>query len=295
MRTAFKHMPSLKRTAILLISCPDQPGLVSSVSTFIGKYKGNIVYLDQHVDEKNGAFFMRIEWEMDGFELTEDQLNSQFNTEIASGSEMIWHLHYNDQPPRAAIFVTKEGHCLYDLLSRHESGELNIQIPLILSNHDSLQRVAERFGIPFYQFPINKENKAAQELAEIEILKEHNVDTVILARYMQILSDNFVNHFPNKIINIHHSFLPAFAGAKPYHQAYQRGVKLIGATSHYVTADLDEGPIIAQDVIRVTHRESLSDFIRHGRDLEKIVLSRGVWAHSQRKVLVLKNKTVVFS
>ncbi|HAA87733.1 MAG: formyltetrahydrofolate deformylase [Verrucomicrobiales bacterium] len=288
-------MPALKRTAILLISCPDRPGLVSSVSTFIGNHKGNIVYLDQHVDEENGAFFMRIEWEMDGFELSEEQLNSKFNLEIASESEMTWQLHYNDQPPRAAIFVTKEGHCLYDLLSRHESGELNIQIPLIISNHDSLKQVADRFGIPFHQFSINKENKADQESAEISVLKEHNVDTVILARYMQILSDNFVNHFPNQIINIHHSFLPAFAGARPYHQAYQRGVKLIGATSHYVTADLDEGPIIAQDVIRVTHRESLSDFIRHGRDLEKIVLSRGVWAHSQRKVLVLKNKTVVFS
>ena len=288
-------MLSLKRTAILLISCPDRPGLVSSVSAFIGKHKGNIVYLDQHVDTDNGAFFMRIEWEMDGFELTEDQLNFQFDTEIANSSEMTWHLHYNDQPPRAAIFVTKEGHCLYDLLSRHESGELNIQIPLIISNHDHLQKVADRFGIPFHQFTINKENKAGQESAEIALLKEHKIDTVILARYMQILSDNFVNHFPNQIINIHHSFLPAFAGARPYHQAYERGVKLIGATSHYVTADLDEGPIISQDVIHVTHRESLSDFIRHGRDLEKIVLSRGVWAHSQRKVLVLKNKTVVFS
>ena len=288
-------MLSLKRTAILLISCPDRPGLVSSVSAFIGKHKGNIVYLDQHVDTDNGAFFMRIEWEMDGFELTEDQLNFQFDTEIASSSEMTWHLHYNDQPPRAAIFVTKEGHCLYDLLSRHESGELNIQIPLIISNHDHLQKAADRFGIPFHQFTINKENKAGQESAEIALLKEHKIDTVILARYMQILSDNFVNHFPNQIINIHHSFLPAFAGARPYHQAYERGVKLIGATSHYVTADLDEGPIISQDVIHVTHRESLSDFIRHGRDLEKIVLSRGVWAHSQRKVLVLKNKTVVFS
>ncbi len=238
---------------------------------------------------------MRIEWEMDGFEFSEDQLNFQFDTEIASSSEMTWYLHYNDQPPRAAIFVTKEGHCLYDLLSRHESGELNIQIPLIISNHDHLQKAADRFGIPFHQFTINKKNKSEQESAEIALLKEHKIDTVILARYMQILSDNFVNHFPNQIINIHHSFLPAFAGARPYHQAYERGVKLIGATSHYVTADLDEGPIISQDVIRVTHRESLSDFIRHGRDLEKIVLSRGVWAHSQRKVLVLKNKTVVFS
>ena len=184
---------------------------------------------------------------------------------------------------------------MYDLLSRHESGELKLEIPLIIGNHNSLEDVAQRFGIPFFLFQITKENKKDQEEAEIALLKEHNIDTIILARYMQILSDDFVQHFPNQIINIHHSFLPAFAGAKPYHQAYERGVKLIGATSHYVTADLDEGPIIAQDVIRVSHRESLSDFIRHGRDLEKIVLSRGVWAHSQRKVLVLQNKTVVFS
>jgi formyltetrahydrofolate deformylase len=238
---------------------------------------------------------MRIEWETDGFKLPEQDFLTEFNQEIASALSMDWQIHYSDKPPKAAIFVTKDGHCLYDLLSRHESGELNIEIPLIIGNHDALQDVAKRFGIPFALFKITKDNKAKQEEAEISLLKEHNVDTIILARYMQILSDSFVSQFQNQIINIHHSFLPAFAGAKPYHQAFERGVKLIGATSHYVTAELDEGPIIAQDVIRVSHRETLSDFIRHGRDLEKIVLSRGVWAHSQRKVLVLENKTVVFS
>ena len=288
-------MPETKRTAILLISCPDQPGIVSAVSSFIGKNNGNIVYLDQHVDSTAETFFMRIEWETDGFKLAEQNFLTEFNQEIASDLSMDWQLHYSDKPPKAAIFVTKDGHCLYDLLSRHESGELNIEIPLIIGNHDSLEDVAKRFGIPFSLFKITKDNKSTQEEAEVSLLKEHNVDTIILARYMQILSDNFVSQFQNQIINIHHSFLPAFAGAKPYHQAFERGVKLIGATSHYVTAELDEGPIITQDVIRVSHRETLSDFIRHGRDLEKIVLSRGVWAHSQRKVLVLENKTVVFS
>ena len=279
----------------MLISCPDQPGIVSAVSSFIGNHNGNIVYLDQHVDSRAGLFFMRIEWETENLALSDDDFLETFNNEIAADLKLNWQIHYSDLVPRTAIFVTKDAHCLYDLLSRHESGELKLEIPLIIGNHNSLEDVAQRFGIPFFLFQITKENKKDQEEAEIALLKEHNVDTIILARYMQILSDNFVQHFPNQIINIHHSFLPAFAGAKPYHQAYERGVKLIGATSHYVTADLDEGPIIAQDVIRVSHRESLSDFIRHGRDLEKIVLSRGVWAHSQRKVLVLQNKTVVFS
>ena len=286
-------MPTLKRTAILLISCPDRPGLVSSVSTFIGNHKGNIVYLDQHVDEENGAFFMRIEWEMDGFELSEEELNSKFNSEIAGESEMTWYLHYNDQPPRAAIFVTKEGHCLYDLLSRHESGELNIQIPLIISNHDSLKQVADRFGIPFFQFSINKENKAEQESAEITILQEHNVDTVILARYMQILSDNFVNHYPNQIINIHHSFLPGFKGAKPYHQAYDRGVKVIGATAHYVTADLDEGPIIVQEVRPIDHEVTVEQMVHLGHDIEATALSHAVRLHCDERVQLNGQRTVI--
>lgn len=286
---------SAPRTAILLISCPDQPGLVSAVADFIRTHGGNIVYLDQHVDAVHKAFFMRIEWELDSFKLDDAQLLNVFQDKIATPLQMQWQLHYNDRRPRVAIFCTKAGHCLYDLLSRHEAGELDIEIPLIIGNREDLRAAAERFEIPFHHFPITKATKASQEAAELALLREQNIDTVVLARYMQILSDDFVSHFPNQVINIHHSFLPAFAGARPYHQAHERGVKLIGATSHYVTAELDEGPIIAQDVHRVSHRESVGDFIRHGRDLEKIVLARGVWAHAQRKVLVYENKTVVFS
>ena len=281
--------------AILLISCPDQPGLVAAVADFVQAHHGNIVYLAQHVDAEHEQFFMRIEWELEGFGLKESDLSKLFQADIASPLKMEWELYYSDTTPRVAILATKEGHCLYDLLSRHEAGELEIDIPLVIGNREALRGAAERFDIPFYHFPITKENKAAQEAAEIKLLEEHRVDTIVLARYMQILSADFVSRYPNQVINIHHSFLPAFAGARPYHQAHERGVKLIGATSHYVTSDLDEGPIIAQDVINVTHRESVSDFIRHGKDLEKVVLARAVWAHAQRKVLVFRNKTVVFN
>ena len=287
--------PKASRTAILLICCPDQPGLVAAVADFIRAHSGNILYLEQHVDAELGIFFMRVEWALDGFGLRDAELADLFQADIAAPLQMSWQLHYSDQRPRAAIFATKAGHCLYDLLSRHEAGEFGIEIPLVIGNRENLRRAAERFDIPFHHFPITKDTKPAQEEAEISLLKENRVDTVILARYMQVLSDRFVGHFPNGIINIHHSFLPAFAGARPYHQAYERGVKIIGATSHYVTAELDEGPIIAQDVIHVSHRESVADFVRHGKDLEKVVLARAVWAHAQRKVLVFKNKTVVFS
>ena len=288
-------MASSQRTAILLISCPDQPGLVSAVADFIREHSGNIVYLDQHVEKDHKAFFMRVEWEVEGFGLNDSQLATLFQADIAAPLQMTWQLYYSDQRPRVALLATKEGHCLYDLLSRHQAGELDVDIPLIIANREDLRDAARRFDIPFYHLPITKENKAEQEAKQIELLEEHRVDTVVLARYMQILSDSFAAHYPNQIINIHHSFLPAFIGARPYHQAYERGVKIIGATSHYVTADLDEGPIIAQDVIPVSHRESIADFIRHGKDLEKVVLARAVWAHVQRKVLVFKNKTVVFS
>tara|TARA_R110002096_G_scaffold147671_20_gene307778 strand:- start:3370 stop:3996 length:627 start_codon:yes stop_codon:yes gene_type:complete len=203
-------------------------------------------------------------------------------------------VYFSDEKPRMALFVSKDIHCMYDLLARHESGELEVEIPLIIGNHEKLRRDAERFGIPFHHFPITKETKADQEAAEIALLKENRIDTVVLARYMQILSDSFVAAFPNQVINIHHSFLPAFIGAKPYHQAYERGVKIIGATSHYVTADLDEGPIIAQDVIRVSHKKSVKDFVRDGKDLEKIVLARAVWHHTRREILAYRNKTVIF-
>ena len=288
-------MATSTHNAILLISCPDQAGLVSLVAEFIRRHNGNIIYLDQHVDPEHGAFFMRIEWELEDFKLSDERLSTLFQEDIATPMQMNWQLHYSDQRPRVAIFATRESHCLYDLLSRHQAGELNIEIPLIISNREELRGAADRFGVSFAHFPITPDNKTEQEAAELELLSSHAVDTLVLARYMQILSDSFVNQYPEQIINIHHSFLPAFAGARPYHQAYERGVKLVGATSHYVTADLDEGPIIAQDVIRVSHRESVSDFIRRGRDLEKVVLARAVWAHAQRKVLAFKNKTVVFS
>ena len=288
-------MATSTQNAILLISCPDQAGLVSLVAEFIRRHNGNIIYLDQHVDPEHSAFFMRIEWELENFKLSNPELSTRFQEDIASPMKMHWKLHYSGQHPRVAIFATRESHCLYDLLSRHQAGELDIDIPLIISNREDLRGAAERFEIPFAHFPITAESKPEQEAEELELLKKHSIDTLVLARYMQILSDSFVSQYPEQIINIHHSFLPAFAGARPYHQAYERGVKLVGATSHYVTADLDEGPIIAQDVIRVSHRESVSDFVRRGRDLEKVVLARAVWAHSQRKVLVFKNKTVVFS
>jgi formyltetrahydrofolate deformylase len=288
-------MATSTHNAILLISCPDQAGLVSLVAEFIRRHNGNIIYLDQHVDSEHSAFFMRIEWELENFKLSDGELSTRFQEDIATPMKMNWKLHYSDQRPRMAIFATRESHCLYDLLSRHQAGELDIDIPLIISNREDLHGAADRFDVPFAHFPITPETKPEQEAEELELLKEHSIDTLVLARYMQILSDSFVNQYPEQIINIHHSFLPAFAGARPYHQAYERGVKLVGATSHYVTADLDEGPIIAQDVIRVSHRETVSDFVRRGRDLEKVVLARAVWAHAQRKVLAFKNKTVVFS
>ncbi len=283
------------RTAILLIACPDQPGLVAAVADFIQRHGGNIVYLDQHVDRQEDAFFMRIEWQLGAFDLDDAGLSAGFQEEVAAPRRMDWQLYYSDRRPRVALLVSKDAHCLYDLLSRHEAGELEIEIPLVLSNHGHLRGAAERFGIPFHVFPITAATKAAQEAAEHALLVENGIDTLVLARYMQILSPEMVARYPHRIINIHHSFLPAFAGARPYHQAYARGVKIIGATSHYVTSDLDEGPIIAQDVIRVSHKESVTDFVRDGKDLEKIVLARAVRAHIGRKVLVYKNRTIVFT
>ncbi|MDC0275540.1 formyltetrahydrofolate deformylase [Verrucomicrobiales bacterium] len=280
-------------TAILLMSCPDQPGIVSAISGFISENSGNILHLEQHVDSEVGAFFMRVEWEVDGFAISRSEIKSAF-APLAEKFSMEWALHFSDIKPRVAIFVTKDNHCIYDLLSRHESGELPMEVPLIISNRMDLKPAADRFGIPFYHFPITKATKAAQEAEEIALLREQRIDTVVLARYMQILSSQMVDAFPSQIINIHHSFLPAFPGARPYHSAHARGVKLIGATSHYVTEELDEGPIIAQDVIRVSHRDSVKDFVRKGKDLEQVVLSRAVWNHLRRRVLPFRNQTVVF-
>ncbi len=282
-------------SVILLMHCPDQKGIIATVTEFITKNQGNIIYLDQYVDPVKNVFFMRIEWELDQFVIPPEKIGEYFDTLIARRFQMKWKLYFSHQIPRMAIFVSKLPHCLYDVLARWKAKEFRVEIPLIISNHKDLQPVAEQFGVDFYHFPITPENKSEQEAKELALLEEYHIDFIVLARYMQILSDQFVACYPNKIINIHHSFLPAFPGARPYHSAYERGVKVIGATSHYVTAELDQGPIIEQDVVRVSHTDTVADFIRKGRDLEKIVLSRAIWWHLQRKTLVYENKTIVFT
>jgi formyltetrahydrofolate deformylase len=284
-----------KETAILLIHCPDKQGILAAVTDFINVNKGNIIYLDQHVDYVQNTFFMRVEWELDNFIIPMEKIEDYFNTLYAIKYEMKFNLYFSHIKPRMAIFVSKMSHCLFDILSRYMDGGLNVEIPLIISNHPDLEWIGQKFGIPFYIFPITKENKAEQEAKEMELLRNERVDFIVLARYMQIISEEMIKSYPNKIINIHHSFLPAFIGAKPYHAAYERGVKIIGATSHYVTSELDAGPIIEQDVVRVTHKDTVQTFIHKGQDLEKIVLSRAVEKHIDRKVLSYKNKTVVFS
>ena len=281
-------------TAVLLIHCPDQTGLVAAVTDFLHKNHGNIISLDQHVDRNIGQFFMRVEWELNGFLIPADKIDEYFGTLLGKRFQMSWQLHLSEKPIRMAVFVSKASHCLYDILQRYVSSEWQVEIPVIISNHAGLGYIAERFGIDFKVFEINDSNKAEQEQAQKALMAELNIDFMVLARYMQILSDDFVAAFPNRIINIHHSFLPAFKGARPYHSAYERGVKVIGATSHYVTADLDEGPIIAQDVESVTHRDSVEDLIRKGKDIEKRVLSQAIWWHLQHRILPYRNRTIVF-
>ncbi|MBQ4632813.1 MAG: formyltetrahydrofolate deformylase [Prevotella sp.] len=287
----------MKPTAILLLHCPDKQGIITEVTKFITDNKGNIVYLDQYVDRQDGMFFMRIEWELDNFLIPRNKLNEYIHTLYAQRYQMTFSLYFNDEKPRMAIFVSKMSHCLYDLLARYKAGEWNVDIPCIISNHEDLRYIAEQFDIPYYVWSIKKDhsNKAEVEAAEMELLKKENVTFMVLARYMQIISDDMIESYPNKIINIHHSFLPAFIGAKPYHQAWERGVKIIGATSHYVTAELDAGPIIEQDVVRITHKDTPESLVLKGRDLEKIVLSRAVTKHIERKILTFHNKTIIFS
>jgi formyltetrahydrofolate deformylase len=282
-------------SAILLIHCPDNKGIVATVSEFIYRNNGNITALAQHVDQDQQVFFMRIEWELDGFIIPDDKIGEYFDTLIAKKYDMQWQLHFSSEVPRLAIFVSRQPHCLYDLLARWKSGELEVAIPLIISNHEDLRPVAEQFGVDFHHFPICGATKGEQEEAQLELLARHRVEFIVLARYMQILSPAFISRYKNRIINIHHSFLPAFPGARPYHSAYERGVKIIGATSHYVTEELDAGPIIAQNVIRVSHADAVADLMRKGRDLEKVVLSQAVWHHLQRQILVYRNRTVVFA
>ena len=282
-------------TAKLLLHCPDKPGILAEGTDFITVNKGNIIYLDQYVDHVENIFFMRIEWELKDFLVPQEKIEDYFRTLYGQKYEMDFRLYFSDVKPRMAIFVSKLSHCLFDMLARYTAGEWNVEIPLIISNHPDLQHVAERFGIPFYLFPITKETKEEQERKEMELLAKHKITFIVLARYMQVISEQMINAYPNKIINIHHSFLPAFVGAKPYHAAFQRGVKIIGATSHYVTTELDAGPIIEQDVVRITHKDAIEDLVNKGKDLEKIVLSRAVQKHIERKVLAYKNKTVIFS
>ena len=287
----------MKPTAILLLHCPDQPGIISEMTRFITDNQGNIVYLDQYVDRQDRIFFMRMEWELDEFLIPRDKIKEYLDTLYAQKYSMTCNLYFNDVKPRMAIFVSKMSHCLYDLLARYKAGEFNVDIPCIVSNHEELRYVGEQFNIPFYVWSINKDhsNKQEVEKAEMELLKKEKVTFIVLARYMQIISDGMIKAYPNHIINIHHSFLPAFIGAKPYHQAWERGVKIIGATSHYVTAELDAGPIIEQDVVRITHKDTPESLVLKGRDLEKIVLSRAVKKHIERKILTYHNKTIIFS
>ncbi|AVR45682.1 formyltetrahydrofolate deformylase [Christiangramia fulva] len=278
----------------LLIHCPDTSGIIAGVTSFFHGQQGNIIYIDQYVDRENKVFFMRLECEFSE-DLKLDRLKQKFGASIAEKYEMTWKIASAEAPEKMAIFVSKYEHCLYDLLGRYKSGELEVEIPLIISNHDKLQPIAESFGIPFYHIPVEKNRKSEAEAKQLELLKKEKIDFIVLARYMQIISGEMIEAFPNRIINIHHSFLPAFAGAKPYHSAYKRGVKIIGATSHYVTAELDAGPIIEQDISRISHHHSIRDLILKGRDLEKIVLARAIKLHLARKTLVYNNKTVIFT
>lgn len=282
-------------TAVILMHCPDQPGIIAVITEFINTNGGNILYLDQYVDKVNGVFYMRVEWDLANFSIPKEKIGEYFETLYANRYNLTYTLNFSNKPQRMAIFVSKMSHCLYDMLARYVAGEWEVEIPVIISNHPDLSIVADQFNIPFEHVPVNRDNKVEMEAREFEILNRYNIDFIVLARYMQVLSEDFIRKYPNRIINIHHSFLPAFVGAKPYHAAYNRGVKLIGATSHYVTTELDAGPIIEQDIARITHKDTIDDLIKKGRDLEKIVLSRAVEKHIQRKVLSYNNKTVVFS
>ncbi len=282
-----------KSTATLLVTCPDQRGLVAAIANFVVEHGGNILHADQHKDDDASLFLMRVEWELEGFSIPTEDFAFAFKP-VADRFNMKWRLALSETKSRTAILVSKYDHCLADLLYRHKSGELNCEIPIIVSNHAECKEMAETHGIPFRLVPVNATDKSISEREIIDTLKQERIDLVVLARYMQILTPAFVKEFPHRMINIHHSFLPAFLGAKPYHRAHERGVKLIGATSHYVTEVLDDGPIIEQDVIRISHRDQVDDLLQKGRDLEKIVLSRAVRWHLENRILVYGNKTVVF-
>ena len=279
----------------ILIHCSDQSGIIASVTNFIATNKGNIVYIDQYVDREQNIFFMRLESEFESTTFKTEAFKHTFKQDLADRFKMKWLIYSTETKPKMALFVSKYDHCLYDILGRYNSGELEVDIPFIISNHNTLKPIADSFNIPFYHIPVTKETKAQAEDQQLELCKKHGINFIVLARYMQIVSSKIISQYPNKVINIHHSFLPAFVGAKPYHSAYKRGVKIIGATSHYVTEALDAGPIIEQDVARVSHTHAIADLIAKGRDLEKIVLANAIKLHIKRKVMVFNNKTVIFS
>jgi len=283
----------MKNTATLLVTCPDRRGIVAAIADFLYQHNANILHADQHQDAENNLFLMRVEWDLTGSAINADNFSEHFSP-IAERFEMQWQLKLAQKHSRMAIMVSQYDHCLVDLLHRHQSGELACEIPLIISNHLDTKRLAEFYGIPFYHIEVTKENKAEAEAKQFALFEQYEVDLIVLARYMQILSPEFVKRYPQRIINIHHSFLPAFIGARPYHRAFERGVKLIGATSHYVTEVLDEGPIIEQDIDRISHRDQVEDLIQKGRDLERIVLSRAVRWHVENRILLYANKTVIF-
>ena len=284
----------MKESAILLIHCPDKKGIVVSITEFIYQNNGNIESLDQHVDHENKVFFMRVQWQLEGFSIEESKIAEYFQTLIAKKFGMTFNLYFTQDVPQMALFVSKYSHCMFDLLGRFQANELRVNIPLIISNHPDLEVEAQRFGIDYHYLPITKENKVAQEAKQLALMAEYKIDFAVLARYMQVISSGFVQQYENKIINIHHSFLPAFPGAKPYHSAFERGVKIIGATSHYVTEDLDCGPIIDQNVVGVSHKDTIPDLVMKGKDLEKLVLAKAVRLHVERRVLAYGNKTIIF-
>ena len=284
----------MKNTAILLVSCPDQKGLNAAIHDFIYRGNGNTLHADEHQDAERNLFLMRVEWDLTDFTVDMREFAKHFQP-IADRFGMQWRVALSSDRPKIAIFVSRYDHCLVDLLYRQRSGELACEIPLIISNHADVERWADFYHIPLHVIPVTKENKAEAERKELDLLRPHGIDLIVLARYMQVLSSDFIRQYPpHRIINIHHSFLPAFVGGKPHQQAFDRGVKLIGATSHYVTEVLDDGPIIEQDVVRISHRDPLEDLIQKGRDLEKVVLSRAVRWHIENRILLYGNKTVIF-
>ncbi len=283
----------MKNTATLLITCPDTKGIVAAIADFLYQHNANILHADQHQDAENSLFLMRVEWDLKDFSLDEASFAKAFEV-IAKTYKMTWELKFSKDKPRMAIMVSQYDHCLADLLHRYKNNELQCDIPLIISNHLDTQKLAEFYGIPFFHIPVEKDRKKEAEEKQFALFDKYQVDFIVLARYMQILSEDFVKRYPQRVINIHHSFLPAFIGARPYHRAFERGVKLIGATSHYVTEVLDEGPIIEQDIDRISHRDQVEDLIQKGRDLERIVLSKAVRWHIENRILIYANKTVIF-